>query len=68
MGPLHARAVRGLRLKESERRPEDFDSYENLLFAAAGEAGRLPPDPYEGCSVKIADVEIIVRITPFVGE
>jgi hypothetical protein len=68
VGPVHPRSARGLRLVEVERRAEDFDSYENLLFAAAGKAGWMPPNPYEGCSAEIADVEITVRITAHIGE
>jgi hypothetical protein len=65
IGPLHPRGVPGLRLVETEWRGGDFDSYEDLLFAAADKAGWLPADPYDGCNVEIADVEIRARVTPY---
>jgi hypothetical protein len=65
VGPLHPRAVQRLRLVEAEWRVEDFDFYEDMLFAAAGKAGWLPADPYDGCVVEIADVEILVSLTRY---
>jgi hypothetical protein len=68
IGPLHPRAGRGLVLTQTEWRPEDFESYENLLFAAAGMAGWLPPDAYKGCGADIPDVVITARLTRYGGE
>ena len=39
MGPLHRRAVLGVRLIDSERRADDFDVFEDMLYTAAMHAG-----------------------------
>lgn len=60
-GPLHAWAVRGIRLVDSERQAEDFDYLEDMLYTAAIRAGWLSGtrQPF----AVIPDVEILIGIT-----
>lgn len=63
VGPLNARAVPGMLLTESERRPEDFDYLEDMLFSAAIEAGWLPRDPQDRVAAEVSDVTILVGVS-----
>jgi hypothetical protein len=60
-GPLHGRAVPGLRLVEPESRVEDFDVYEDMLYTAAVTAGWLSPEG-AGQVNEVLAVDILVRI------
>jgi hypothetical protein len=62
VGPLNARAVPGYRLLESERRPEELEFGEDMLYAAAVHAGWLAGEPDE--VVDLPDVQIICSATP----
>lgn len=61
VGPLNGRAAGpGYRLLESERRPEEFEFGEDMLYTAAVQAGWLKGDPGE--VVDVPDVRIAVSV------
>jgi hypothetical protein len=61
-GPLNGRAAGpGYRLLEAERRPEDLEFGEDMLYAAAIRAGWLSGDGAEAADVP--DVHITVGVT-----
>ena len=59
-GPLNAKAIKGLRLTDSERRPDDYDSFEDMLYTAAFHAGWLAPN--HTSHADLPDVEIVIRV------
>jgi hypothetical protein len=65
-GPLSGRAVPGIHLIETERRDEDFDHLEDMLYGAARRAGWITStaDP---TLAAIPEIEIRVGITPTRG-
>ena len=63
VGPLHPRAAgRGVRLVESERRAENFDSFEDMLYTAAVHAGWLPSRDQPPVVGQIPEADILIRI------
>lgn len=61
VGPLNGRAAGpGYRLLESERRPEDLEFGEDLLYAAAVRAGWLGEEPEE--VAEVPDVQITIGV------
>ena len=61
VGPLNDRAAgRGYRLLESERRPDDLEFGEDMLYTAAVQAGPLTGAPDE--VVEVGDVRIAVSV------
>lgn len=61
VGPLNGRAAGpGYRLLESERRPEDLEFGEDLLYAAAVRAGWLGREPGE--VAEVPDVQISIGV------
>jgi hypothetical protein len=61
-GPLNGRAAgHGYRLLEAERRPEDLEFGEDMLYTAAIRAGWLSGDGTEAADVP--DVHITVGVT-----
>lgn len=61
VGPLNGRAAGpGYRLLESERRPEEFEFGEDMLYTAAVQASWLAGDPGE--VVDVPDVRIAVSV------
>jgi hypothetical protein len=63
-GPLHVRAVPGIWLIDSERRPEDFDYLEDMLYTAALRTEWLSRDPQGPPLAEVPDVEILIGVTP----
>ncbi len=61
-GPLHGRAVPGLRLVDTELRAEDFDFYEDMLYTAAVTAGWLSPERRGQAVSEVLTVDILVQI------
>jgi hypothetical protein len=57
---LNTRAVTGVLLVESERRPEDWDALEDMLYTAGVRAGWLEANQVSGAEVP--DTEIMIRI------
>ena len=62
-GPLHARAVPGIGLIDSERRADDFDYLEDMLYSAALRAGWLSGDAQKQTVAEVPDVDILIGIT-----
>ena len=61
-GPLNAQAIRGIRLVESERRAEDPDYLEDMLYTAAIQVGWLPRDADGQAVVEVPDIEILIGV------
>jgi len=61
-GPLHVRAVPGIWLNDSERRAEDFDYLENMLYTAALRSGWLSRDPQGPPVAEVPDA--LIGVTP----
>lgn len=61
-GPLNARAVPGIWLVDSERRAEDFDYLEDMLYTAAIQVGWLPRDTDGQVVVEVPDIEILIGV------
>ena len=61
-GPLHARAAPGLWLVESERRAEDLDYLEDMLYTAAIRAGWLSGDSQKQAVAEVPDIDILIGI------
>jgi hypothetical protein len=59
---LHGRAVPRIWLVENERRPEDFDYLEDMLYTAAIRAGWLSDDAQGEAVADVPDVDILVGI------
>lgn len=62
IGPLHRRASVGVRLVESERRPEDYDSFEDMLYTAAVHTGWLPAYDRPPVVGEVPEADILIRI------
>ena len=62
VGPLSAVAPR-VRLVGSEARPEDFDTFEDMLYSATVRAGWLTVDDHRQAICEMPDVDIVVRVT-----
>jgi hypothetical protein len=62
VGPVHGRAVPGLRLLDGAVRAEDFDTLEDMLYTAAAQAGWLATDDDQHAA-EVPDGEIRIRIT-----
>jgi hypothetical protein len=60
---LNARALTGLRLTDSERGPDDYDSFEDMLYTAAVHAGWLAPN--HTSHAHLPDVEIVIRVPKY---
>jgi hypothetical protein len=60
-GPLWAVAP-GVRVVEGEART-DFDTFEDMLYAAAVRAGWLAADDHRQAVCEVPDVDIVVRVT-----
>jgi hypothetical protein len=48
---------------ETERQPDDFDPFEDMLYTAAVHAGWLPVSPEQDTAyADVPDTEILIRI------
>ncbi|MBV8943041.1 MAG: hypothetical protein JO342_12945 [Solirubrobacterales bacterium] len=62
VGPPRGEMVAGRGLVESARRPEDFDSFENMLYTAAIQGGWLSPEQNQP-ETEVPDVDILIHLT-----
>ena len=61
-GPLHVRAVPGIRMVDSERHAEDFDYLEDMLYTAAVRAGWISRADGPRAVAEIPCVAIVIGI------
>lgn len=65
VGPLDARAVKAPRLVRSDRRPDEFEAVEDMLYTAAAYAGWLSPDQTGELRGDVQGADILFRVSPY---